>query len=174
MGHGHDRNAYPRGRQRRHILRPRSLLAGIGRHPCCQARHTVRGFGVDSTGRTPQLWRFRLECGPRPNLATRSRQSVHRHDFQQEIAFLGVQGSASYVREPQGNGIAERFVRILEANHLWIRSFQTNEELRLALLAFKETYNRQWRFCRHGYRSPAQVREKQKTQRPWRRTRPSC
>ena len=37
-------------------------------------------------------------------------------------------------------------------------------ELRLALLAFKETYNRQWRIGRHGYRSPAQVREKQKAE----------
>ena len=85
-------------------------------------------------------------------------------DFQQEIAFLGIKDSASYVREPQGNGIAERFVRILKENLLWIRSFQTVEELRLALLAFKETYNRQWRIGRHGYRSPAQVREKQKAE----------
>ena len=37
-------------------------------------------------------------------------------------------------------------------------------ELRLALLAFKETYNRQWRIGRHGYRSPAQVRERQKAE----------
>jgi len=29
------------------------------------------------------------------------------------------------------------------------------EELRLALLAFRKTYNRQWRSGRHGYRSPA-------------------
>jgi putative transposase len=32
----------------------------------------------------------------------------------------------------------------------------------LALLAVKEIYNRQWRIGRHGYRSPAQVRERQK------------
>ena len=83
-------------------------------------------------------------------------------DFQNEIKFLGIKDSASYVREPQGNGIAERFVRILKENLLWIRRFRTVEELRLALLAFKETYNRQWRIGRHGYRSPAQVRERQK------------
>ncbi len=85
-------------------------------------------------------------------------------DFQQEIAFLGSKDSASYVREPQGNGIAERFVRIIKENLLWVRSFRTVEELRLALLAFKETYNRQWRIGRHGYRSPAQVRERQKAE----------
>lgn len=65
---------------------------------------------------------------------------------------------------PQGNGIAERFVRILKENLLWVRSFRTVEDLRLALLAFKETYNRKWRIGRHGYRSPAQVREKQKAE----------
>jgi len=40
-------------------------------------------------------------------------------DFQREIAFLGIKDSPSYVREPQGNGIAERFVRILKENLLW-------------------------------------------------------
>jgi len=41
----------------------------------------------------------------------------------------------------------------LKENLLWVRSFDTVEELRLALLAFKEIYNRQWRIGRHGYRS---------------------
>jgi len=85
-------------------------------------------------------------------------------DFQNEIKLLGIKDSASYVREPQGNGIAERFVRILKENLLWVRSFDTVEGLRLALLAFKDTYNRQWRIGRHGYRSPAQVREQQKAE----------
>ena len=51
-------------------------------------------------------------------------------DFQREIAFLGIRDSPSYVREPQGNGIAERFVRILKENLLWVRKFSTVEELR--------------------------------------------
>ena len=43
------------------------------------------------------------------------------------------------MREPQSNGIADRFVRILKENLLWVRRFRTVEELRQALLAFKET-----------------------------------
>ena len=58
--------------------------------------------------------------------------------------------STSYVREPQGYCIAERFVLILKENLLWVHSFQTIEKLRLALLAFKETYNRQRRIGRYG------------------------
>jgi hypothetical protein len=40
-----------------------------------------------------------------------------------------------------------------------VESFETVEELRLALLAFKERYNRQWLVERHGHRTPAAVRE---------------
>jgi transposase InsO family protein len=82
--------------------------------------------------------------------------------FQEEISFLGIQSSPSFVREPQGNGIAERFVRTLKENLLWIRRFDTVEELRLALLEFKDTYNREWIIGRHGYKTPAAVRAIQK------------
>ena len=79
-------------------------------------------------------------------------------DFQQEIAFFGIESSPSFVREPEGNGVAERFIRTLKENLLWVRSFETIEELRLALLAFKRTYNEHWMLEKYAYRSPAQVR----------------
>ena len=63
-----------------------------------------------------------------------------------------------FVREPEGNGVAERFIRTLKENLLWVRSFETIEELRLALLAFKRTYNEQWMLEKYDYRSPARVR----------------
>ena len=62
------------------------------------------------------------------------------------------------MREPEGNGVAERFIRTLKENLLWVRSFETIEELRLALLEFKRTYNEQWMLEKYDYRSPAQVR----------------
>src|SRR3712207_422429 len=39
-------------------------------------------------------------------------------DFQAEIRFLGVEGSPSFVREPEGNGVAERSIRTLKENFL--------------------------------------------------------
>ena len=39
-------------------------------------------------------------------------------DFQDEIAFLGIEGSPSFVRQPEGNGVAERFIRTLKENLL--------------------------------------------------------
>ena len=81
--------------------------------------------------------------------------------FQDEIAFLGLESSPAFVREPQGNGCTERFIRTLKENLLWIRTFGTVEELRVALLEFKDTYNAPWLIGRHGYKTPAQVRREQ-------------
>jgi putative transposase len=82
-------------------------------------------------------------------------------DFQRELAFLGIAPSPAFVREPEGNGCAERFIRTLKENLLWVRRFETIEELRQTLHAFKDTYNRTWIIARHGYRTPAQVRADQ-------------
>lgn len=79
-------------------------------------------------------------------------------DFQEEIRFLGIEASPSFVRCPEGNGCAERFIRTLRENLLWVQHFRTIEELRLALLAFQDRYNNQWIIQRHGYKTPAQVR----------------
>ncbi len=83
------------------------------------------------------------------------------HDFQTEIAWLGAASSPAFVRAPEGNGCAERFIRTLKENLLWVRRFDTLEELREALHQFKDTYNRSWIVERHGYRTPAQVRADQ-------------
>jgi hypothetical protein len=62
---------------------------------------------------------------------------------------------APFVREPEGNGCVERFIRTLKENLLWVRRFASIEELRLALHAFKETYNQTWIIERHGYQTSA-------------------
>ena len=55
----------------------------------------------------------------------------------------------------------ERFIRTLKENLLWVRQFETIEELRLALLEFRETYNTTWLIERHGFISPADFRQRQ-------------
>jgi putative transposase len=78
--------------------------------------------------------------------------------FQTELCFLGITSSPAFVREPEGNGCAERFIRTLKEQLLWIERFDSVEALRLALLAFKERYNREWLIERHGHQTPAAVR----------------
>jgi putative transposase len=99
-----------------------------------------------------------------------ARGLVLRHDhgsqymsqvFQDELRFLGIASSPAFVREPQGNGCAERFIRTLKENLLWITTFKTVEDLRVALLEFKQRYNETWLIGRHGYKTPSQVRQEQ-------------
>ena len=65
-------------------------------------------------------------------------------DFQDEIAFLGIESSPAFVRALQGNGCAERIIRTLKEQLLWVRAFDTVEELRQALKAWQQTYNERW------------------------------
>lgn len=48
-------------------------------------------------------------------------------DFQDEIECLGIEASPSFVREPEGNGVAERFIRTLKEHLPWARTFDTIE-----------------------------------------------
>jgi transposase InsO family protein len=79
-------------------------------------------------------------------------------DFQTELRFLGMTSSPAFVRAPEGNGVAERFIRTLKEQLLWVRTFQTVEDLRLALHDWLRLYNEQWLVERHGFRSPIQLR----------------
>jgi putative transposase len=83
-------------------------------------------------------------------------------DFQSGIRFLGIESSPSFIREPEGNGVAERFIRTLKENFLRVRSFETIEELRRGLQDFVAHYNATWLVARHGYRTPNQVRADQR------------
>jgi transposase InsO family protein len=89
------------------------------------------------------------------------------HDFQAEIRFLGLESSPAFVREPEGNGCAERFIRTLKENLLWVRRFETVEELRLALQRFGQTYNETWIIERHGYRHRPRSAPLSSTGYPW-------
>ena len=82
-------------------------------------------------------------------------------DFQREIRFLGITSSPSFVRQPEGNGVAERAIRTLKEQLLWVRHFDTVEDLRQALAAFATLYNATWLRARHGHRTPDQIRAEQ-------------
>src|ERR1700674_1487860 len=74
--------------------------------------------------------------------------------------------SRPWSRCARGCGVAERFIRTLKENLLWVRTFDTIEELRAALVEFATRYNETWLVARHGYRTPAQVRADQCTLDP--------
>ena len=89
----------------------------------------------------------------------RARTQYLSDHFQGELRFLGIRSSPSFVAAPEGNGCAERFIRTLKEQLLWVEPFETVQQLRLALLAFKDRYNQKWLVERHGHRTPAAVRQ---------------
>jgi transposase InsO family protein len=102
----------------------------------------------------------RLEAGVAAGLKIRhdhGSQYMSRA-FQEELAFLVASSSPSFVRAPEGNGVAERFIRTLKEQLLWVENFTSLEELQEALARFQEQYNEHWIVERHGYKTPAEVR----------------
>ena len=81
-------------------------------------------------------------------------------DFQNELAFLGIESSPAFVREPEGNGCIERFFRTLKEQLLWVRHFQSVPELVRALEEFRALYNQHWLIERLGFEPPVQARQR--------------
>ena len=81
------------------------------------------------------------------------------NDFLNQIAFWGIDTSFAFVAEPQTNGVAERFNRTLKEQVIQGRIFRNVEEVRDAVTAFRDRYNRHWRLEKLGFRSPYEVRQ---------------
>ncbi len=75
------------------------------------------------------------------------------------MAWLGIRSTASYVGEPECNGVAERFMRTLKEECLYLHDLESLEEAREVIGEFVERYNHGWLLERHGYRTPAEVRQ---------------
>jgi transposase InsO family protein len=75
-----------------------------------------------------------------------------------EVKWLGITISPSYVGEPECNGVIERFMRTLKEQCLYLHRFQTLEEARTVIAEFIDRYNREWLIERLGYRTPAEAR----------------
>lgn len=81
------------------------------------------------------------------------------HQFLGELRWLGIRPSPSYVGEPECNGIMERWIRTLKEECLYLHDFATLDEARRVIGKFIERYNQAWLLERHGYRTPADVRQ---------------
>ena len=86
---------------------------------------TTEGIGLHAAKRgtrfealEPIRQGVRERVGPISDGVARGLRLRHDHgsndladDFQQEVAFFGIESSPSFVREPEGHGVAERFIR---------------------------------------------------------------
>jgi transposase InsO family protein len=75
-----------------------------------------------------------------------------------EVRWLGITISPSYVGEPACNGVIERFNRTLKEQCVYLHRFESLEQARAIIAAFIERYNHEWLIERLGHRTPAQAR----------------
>ena len=80
-------------------------------------------------------------------------------DFLNQVRFWGIAPSFAFVAEPQTNGVAERFNRTLKEQAIHGRIFRNVEQVRAAVTAFKDRYNRHWRLEKLGFMSPYEARQ---------------
>ena len=66
--------------------------------------------------------------------------------------------SPSYVREPECNGVAERFMRTLKEQCLYLHRFTSLTDARALIGAFIARYNAAWLIERLGHRTPSAAR----------------
>ncbi|MGZ9032843.1 MAG: integrase core domain-containing protein [Rhodospirillales bacterium] len=66
--------------------------------------------------------------------------------------------SFAFVREPETNGVAERFIRTLKEQIVFGRIYQDIEEVRAAVRTYFDRDNQHWLLEKNGYRSPAETR----------------
>ncbi len=74
------------------------------------------------------------------------------------MKWLGITISPSYVGEPECNGVAERFMRTLKEQCLYLHRFTSLTEARTIIGAFIARYNAEWLIERLGHRTPAAAR----------------
>jgi transposase InsO family protein len=75
-----------------------------------------------------------------------------------EVKWLGCTISPSYVGEPECNGVAERFMRTLKEQCIYLHQFASLDEAQRLIAEFIVRYNTEWLIERLGHRTPAQAR----------------
>jgi len=77
--------------------------------------------------------------------------------FTGSLGWLGLADSPAYPGEPECNGCAERWIKTLKEQCLWARPYRDVDDLRQAVAAFVELYNREWLIERLGHRTPRET-----------------
>jgi len=79
--------------------------------------------------------------------------------FLNQLRYWGMTPSFAFVEQPQTNGVAERFNRTLKDQAIHGRVFRNVEEVRAAVGAFIDRYNRECRVEKSRFLSPLEIRQ---------------
>lgn len=84
--------------------------------------------------------------------------------FLKQLKYLGIEESFGLIRQPQTNGVAERFNRTMKEQIINGRIYESTDDLRKAVGEFIEVYNEKWLLGKLGYKSPRQARREYKSE----------
>jgi putative transposase len=79
--------------------------------------------------------------------------------FINQTRYWGISISKGFVREPETNGVIERFHRTFKEQVVHGRHYHSLEDLRRAVGDFIQRYNEQWLLEKLDYHSPLEARE---------------
>jgi len=79
-------------------------------------------------------------------------------DFINQIRYWGITPSKGFVREPETNGVVERFNRTFKEQIIHGRVYRGVEDLRESVRAFIAVYNEHWLLEKLDYKSPLEAR----------------
>ncbi|MGC3998575.1 MAG: integrase core domain-containing protein [Anaeromyxobacter sp.] len=74
------------------------------------------------------------------------------------VAAWGLTHTFAPVGRPTGNAVAERVIRTMKEEVIWLRDWDTAEQLREAVLAWQHRYNTQRPHQALGWKTPAEYR----------------
>ena len=80
--------------------------------------------------------------------------------FLNQVRYLGIVPSMGYVKEPETNGVIERFHRTLKEQIIHGHVYETIGDLQKKVREFIEKYNKHWLLKKLGYLSPKEARVK--------------
>ena len=82
------------------------------------------------------------------------------HDYRNQMAYWGIVPSFSIIREPETNGVVERFHRTFKEQIVHGRVYENLKEFEEAVAKFIKTYNEKWILEKLGYFSPLEARNR--------------
>lgn len=107
----------------------------------------IRAFG--DVGRVPEGVELRTDHGPQYTGA----------DCERLCREWGLEHTFAPVGRPTGNAVTERFIRSLKEELIWLKDWDSLDELQAALDAFRVYYNERRPHQAHSYRTPTEYRQ---------------
>jgi len=77
--------------------------------------------------------------------------------FQSELCWFGIKSSPTYVGEPEGNGVAEWFIKTCKDQMIWLSRFKNVATAAEAINAFVQEFKKSWIIERLDYRTPLEI-----------------